>query len=70
MKIKVCDVEFEVQFDVDEKNRVENLAVFVGEDSQEIYDLLDKKVQYKIDEAVHWEAAQQQGPEDDPSVDR
>jgi hypothetical protein len=70
MKIKVCDVEFECQFDVDERNRVENLAVFVGEDGQEIYDLLDKRVQKKIEDAVAFEAAQPQGPEDDPRGDR
>lgn len=70
MKIKVYDVEFECQFDVDECNRVENLAVFVGEDSQEIYDLLDPKVQHKIDEKVAFEAAQPQGPEDDPREER
>jgi hypothetical protein len=70
MKIKVYDVEFEVEFDVDEVGRAENVAVFVGEDDQEIYDLLDKKVQHKIDEAVAFEAAQPQGPEDDPREDR
>ena len=68
MKIKVCDVEFEVQFDVDDLGRVENLAVFVGEDDQEIYDLLDRKVQIKIDMAT--QNMQPHGPEDDPREER
>jgi serine/threonine protein kinase len=41
---------------------------FYGDDDQEIYDLLDRKVQIKIDMAT--QNMQPNGPEDDPREDR
>jgi hypothetical protein len=68
MKIKVYDVEFEVEYDMDYQGRIENMAVFAGEDSQELSDLLDAGVLKKIEEKVL--AEHPQGPEDDPSEER
>lgn len=72
MKVKVKDVEFEVEYELEHGmgGRIENLAIFLPCDAegQELTDVLEEKVIKEIEEAVYKNLPD--GPEDDPREER
>ena len=72
MKVKVKDVEFEVEYELEHVmgGRIENLAVFLPNDAdgQELSYVLEEKVLKEIEEAVYRNLPD--GPEEDTSEDR